>query len=131
MEQSDFMIYTDIAMQQFKDKRTNDLAYMYQMSQTQPRCLMDRSAEHSLFIDQYKTKIPFCNSCTETRGGNCMKKEDNFCPHPEYTKAYLNEFLIVPCPKANHKNHITCNDSKCCQYRHQLFRNNTKRKISL
>lgn len=124
------MVYTSISDLQFQDKKRNDLQYQYQMSKTTPRCLIDRGDELKLFKEIYKTKTPFCNSCTNNRGGNhpgCTP--DRSCPHPEYAKYYLNEFLLVPCPKPTHLNYVECDDKKCCSIRHQLFRNNTKRKM--
>jgi len=130
MEQSDFMLQTNISDLQFKDKRTNDLSFIYQMSQTQPRCLIDRGDELKFFKDQYLNKTPFCNDCTATRGGNNLKcGRDRSCPHPEYIKYYMQEYLIIPCPKPTYKNYVTCNEDKCCSRNHQLFKNWTKRKI--
>ena len=131
-ERSDYMIYTKIAELQLKDKRINDISYIYQMSRTIPRCLIDRGDELFLFKDIYKNKTPFCNNCTDTRGGNypgCEPQRN--CPKPEYTQYYMNEFLLTPCPKPTHKNYLVCdqtNCGKCCSKRHQLFGNITKRK---
>lgn len=131
-EKSDYMLYTSISDLQFKDKRTNDLAYMYQMSRTKPKCLIDRGDELDLFKEIYKNKIPFCNNCTNTRGGNYQGCEPvKECPKPEYEKYFLNEFLLTPCPKPTHMNYINCNEEKCCSIRHQLFKNQTKRKIPI
>lgn len=38
-----------------------------------------------------------------------------------------NEFLIPFCNKNTYKNHIVCDDDKCCSKSHQLFMNITKR----
>lgn len=144
LDKSDYMLHTNIAETQFKEMRQNDKAFIYQMSRTAPRCSMDRGREFSLWADNYKTKTPFCNGCTATRGGNHSKQgclPSRSCPHPEYSRQYMGEFLLVPCPKPTHKNYIVCerdenfsNNSelrdcgKCCSKRHQLFKNVTKRK---
>ena len=127
MEQSDFMIYTDIATLQFKDKRTNDLAYLYQMSRTTPRCLVDRGQEKLM---QQGDDKRMCNKFINGRGGNYPGCEPTrSCPHPEYSRYYMNEFLLVPCAKPTYKNYIRCDDVKCCSIQHQLFNNWTKRKL--
>ena len=129
---SDHMLYTNIAATQFKEMRQNDQAFIYQMSRTAPRCTMDRGAEFSLLSDNYKANAPYCTPCTANRGGNhpgCKPKRS--CPHPEYSRYYLGEFLLVPCPKPTHKNYLVCEQEdcgKCCSKRHQLFKNVTKRK---
>ena len=125
---SDFMLYTNIADLNFKDKRQNGLSFIYQMSRTAPRCFMDRGAELALWADNYKTRIPVCTPCTATRGGNHPGCQPNrSCPKPEYSPTYLKDFLLVPCPKPTYKNHIMCNEEKCFSKRHQLFNNMTKR----
>jgi hypothetical protein len=121
---SDFMLFNNISDLQFKDKKINDMSYMYQMSRTTPRCLIDRGDELNFL--KYK---PICVDAINTRGGNYTKCEpERSCPHPEYTKYYLNEFLLTPCPKPTYKNYIVCGEDKCCSKRHQLFKNITKRK---
>ena len=128
-DNSDVMMYRRIAELQFKDKRTNDLQFIYQMSRTSPRCLIDRGTELSFFKDIYKNKTPFCNGCTETRGGNYPGCEPQRpCPKPEYSRYYMNEFLLTPCPKPTYKNYLVCDETECCSKRHQLFSNITKRK---
>jgi hypothetical protein len=131
MEQSDFMLQTNISDLQFKDRRTNDLSFIYQMSQPQSRCLIDRGNELKFFKDQYLNKTPFCNDCTDNRGGNATKcAKDRSCPHPSYVRFFMrDDYLIVPCPKPTYKNYVTCNEEKCCSRNHQLFKNWTKRKI--
>jgi hypothetical protein len=129
IDKSTFMLYNTISELQFADKKRNDLAFLYQMGQTVPRCLMDRGKEHGLFLDHYRTKMPLCNECIENRGGNELGCEPvRSCPHPEYSKYYMNEFLLVPCPKPTYRNHGVCGEEKCCSKRHQLFKNWTKRK---
>lgn len=126
---SDYMLFTNISDLQFKDKRTNDLQFIYQMSRTAPRCMIDRGDELKFFKDIYANKIPFCNPCTDTRGGNypgCERQRS--CPKPEYSKYYMQDFLLVPCPKPTHKNYLVCDEDHCCSKRHQLFKNITKRK---
>ena len=127
MEYSDAMLYTNISDLQFKDKKQNDSQYMYQMSQTIPKCLMDCEKEHALQTTNYKSKMPTCIS--EDRGGNNITcATQRTCPHPEYSKYYLSEFLLVPCPKPTHQNYVVCDEAQCCSKRHQLFKNLTKRK---
>lgn len=121
MEQSDYILYHNISDLQFKDKRTNDLFFKYQMSQSLPRCFIDREKEHQFWLDNYKSKIPTCNDLN-----NCNKEPLRPCP--EYSKYFLNEFLLFPCPKPTHKNYLVCDKEKCCSQRHQLFKNITKRK---
>ena len=129
LDSSDFMLATNIYELQFKDKRQNDLSYIYQMSRTQPRCLIDRGNELAFLSDNYKNKNANCSECVLDRGGNMPTNSiDRPCPKPEYTKFYLNEFLLVPCPKPTYKNYIVCDEDKCCSKRHQLFKNITKRK---
>lgn len=134
LAKSDYMLYNQIADLQFKDKRTNDLTYMYQMSGTRKSCFMNRDIETSMMKDIYRNKLPFCNPCVATRGGNHPGCEiQRSCPKPEYSKYYLNDFLLVPCPKPTYKNYVVCGDeidgsTKCCSKRHQLFKNWTKRK---
>lgn len=129
LEKSDYMLSTNIFDMQFRDKRTNDIAFEYQMSRTAPRCLVDRGAEHGFLKDSYRNKIPACNACTATRGGNHPGCEpQRSCPHPEYSRYYMSEFLLMPCPKPTHKNYVVCGADKCCAKRYQLFKNWTKRK---
>lgn len=132
IDKSDYMLYTNIADTQFKEMRQNDKAFIYQMSQTAPRCTMDRGREFSLWADNYKTRTPFCNGCTATRGGNHPScPPDRSCPHPEYSRQYMGDFLLVPCPKPTHRNWLVCEQGdtgRCCSKRHQLFKNVTKRK---
>lgn len=122
MEKSDFIVYNHIAELQMNDKKINDSAYLYQMSKTIPKCLMDRDIESKLQKDIYKNRIAICGDYTKNRGF------DMSCPHPEYSKYYMQDFLLVPCPKPTHKNYIVCDKDKCCSKNHQLFKNWTKRK---
>ena len=125
-QQSDYMLYTNIADVQFAHKRANDLSFIYQMSRPAPRCMMNRDIESKFQIKGYRT---MCNPCTERRGGNAVAcGSDRSCPHPEYSRFYMNEFLMVPCPHPTHKNSIVCSEDSCCSKRHQLFKNITKRK---
>ena len=143
LDKSDHMLYTNISELQFKDKRTNDLQYIYQMSQSINNCRIDRGDELKLFKDIYENKVAICNSCTDTRGGNYVgcepslpcytynnayKEIQNLETRPEYSKYYLNEFLLTPCPKPTYKNYIVCGEDRCCSKRHQLFNNMTKRR---
>ena len=134
IDKSDHMLFTNISDLQIKDKRTNDLQYIYQMSQNKPRCLIDRGDELHLLKNIYNNKTPLYNNCIATRGGNSPGCEpERSCPKPEYSKYYLNEFLLVPCPKPTYKNYlvggqIADNSFKYCSKRHQLFKNITKRK---
>lgn len=120
MDKSDFMLWTNISDLQFKDKRTNDLAYLYQMTRS-PVCAIDRTLESHLLLDHYRSKTPACVT--------------NYCGHPEpidpcpgFDRYNLAEFLIVPCIKPTHKNYVICGEDKCCTKQHQLFKNLTKRR---
>lgn len=132
IERSDFLMYNKIIELQFKDKKQNDLSFIYQMSSPAPRCMIDRGDELKFFKEIYKNKIPFCNQCTADRGGNHPGCEiQRSCPKPEYSRYYMNEFLLTPCPKPTYKNYVVCDQTecgKCCSKRHQLFNNVTKRK---
>ena len=129
IDRSDFMLKTNIESLQFRHISENDKAFDYQMSRTAPRCFVDRAFESRLLNDNYKVRTPYCDGCTANRGGNHPGCEIyKSCPHPEYSKYYLGEFLMVPCPKPTYKNYIVCDTDKCCSKRHQLFKNLTKRK---
>jgi hypothetical protein len=129
LQNSDYMLYTNISDLQLKDKRQNDLSYIYQMSRTQPRCLIDRGDELKFFADNYKNKTTICNDCITNRGGNgVVCNTDKSCPKPIYDSYFIKDFLLVPCPKPTYKNYGVCNEDKCCSKRHQLFKNVTKRK---
>lgn len=132
-QKSDFMLATNISYLQFKDKRANDMAFLYQMGQNVPRCMMDRAAESALWKDTYRTKTPFCSEGTMSRGNNMGCEPDRPCPKPMYSPHLLKDWLLTPCSPPIHKNYIVfgknANGNEAyCSKQHQMFKNNTKRK---
>lgn len=122
-DQSDSMLFTNISHLQFKDRKTNDLNFIYQMSKSTNRCRMDRDAEFKMLTQNYRSKQQTC-----VKELSSYREPNRPCPHPELDQYYMQEFLLTPCFKPTYKNHLVCNEDKCCSKRHQLFKNVTKRK---
>lgn len=70
-----------------------------------------------------------------TRGGNSktpsckpvMNKVLGPAGYDNYTSESLSEYLMIPCKQNTFRNHLACDNNKCCSVRHQLFMNQTKR----
>lgn len=120
------MICNSRAYNVYKDQRTNDALFLQQMGNTQPTALRNVRQDYKLKVG---ANVYVCNEAMRTRGGNFTGCEGQFAQgYANYTKYHLNDFLLAPCQTNTWRNHIACDDDKCCEIKHQLYDNWTKRK---
>lgn len=128
MEASDAMICNSRAFNLYKDQKTNDLLYMQQMNAPQATQLKNLRHDYKLKVGT-DPKLYICSEAMRSRGGNAAGCEGQFVQgYAYYTKYHLNDFLLAPCQTNTWRNHIACDQDKCCEIKHQLFGNWTKRK---
>jgi len=139
LEKSDYMLCTNSAYLQYKDKKQNDETFVEQMSQTQQWCIRDIDIESKFFIDNSKaTKQATCTPLIYQRGGSAYNCEPDktcsdstcsstACPD-EYLKYKIKDFLLIPCKKNTYKNYQIFNDKIQCSKSHQMLNNWTRRK---
>lgn len=131
LEKSDRMICNTRAFNTFSHKKQNDL--LFYQTITNPIVsapFYDVDIENK--IKAIDPRLCVLSTSTKVRGGNAIQNEcdtkpfvqgyDNFAPY------YLDEYLLTPCMENTFRNHLVCDEDKCCSLRHQLFMNITKRK---
>jgi hypothetical protein len=77
-----------------------------------------------------KEKGAMCGDIMNTRAGNAKECRplDNMAGYDNINSVpSMNEYLMVPCRVNTFRNHLECDQNKCCSVRHQLFMNHTKR----
>lgn len=128
MEASDTMICNSRAYNIYKDQHTNNTLFLQQMNQIQPTDYKNLRQEYKLHVGT-NPRIYTCNQTMNTRGLNATGCEAGFRQgYENYTRHHLNDFMLAPCQTNTWRNHVACDDVKCCQIHHQLFDNWTKRK---
>lgn len=126
LEKSDKMMCNTKANNMYKYLKENDALFLQSMRNSQPVHIRDVGREFS----QIDPKLYICNDVINTRGGNAVFCEaDKLAPgYNNYTKYHMNEYLLVPCKENTWKNHVQCDNNKCCSVQHQMYDNLTKRK---
>lgn len=128
LEKSDAMICNNHMERQCKYNAMNNQAFMQQMSNPQATTLRDINMETKSFIGM-DTRV-YCNDLINIRGKNALVPCINKRPcmgYECYTPFHINEYLLIPCKENTYRNHLVCDDDKCCSLRHQMFMNVTKR----
>ena len=74
-----------------------------------------------------------CVLLAKTRGGNakdnnCTLDDRSYIGYDNFNSYSLQEYLLVPCKQSTYRNEHTCDITKCCSAKHQLFNNITKGK---
>lgn len=129
---SDNILCTNMKYHDFYEKKKNDLAFCWQMNGCvlPEEKVIDRetrlwrgSKGADCSLDLYKTragnsKSPYCND-----GKYDMPAQG----YDNYNNYALKDYLLIPCMQNTFRNHLSCDDKKCCSVRHQLFMNMTKR----
>jgi hypothetical protein len=127
---SDNMICNTRAHNTYKHARENDGVFLQRMNNTQATSIRDLDLEHRLRIATQDPRKYVCSDAIKTRGLNASRCGDNkpFCQGWScYTNYHLDEFLLTPCKTNTWRNHIECDEDKCCSVHHQMFMNHTKR----
>lgn len=126
-EKSDIMICNNVLERRCMNDTAQYRAFLQQLGKTQPVTLRDVDRETG-FLQGQSTRT-FCNEATNTRGGNAVPCKDSACiGYKCYTPYHMHDWLLTPCVDNTFRNHIECDDDKCCSIRHQMFMNITKRK---
>ncbi len=97
------------------------------MGKTTNVCSQNRSTE-SCLIQGMPTHMASCDEMMLTRGHNIGREPVKSCVKPVIDSYRLQNWLLVPCLETTHKNYLKCDDNKCCSIKHQMFKNQTRRK---
>jgi hypothetical protein len=129
IEKSDHIICNKKASQTFQHKKYNDKLFFQQMGNVQPTMLKNVAREHELLKASQNPRLYTCTEDIMSRGGNAEVCEGtDICQgYKCYTQYHLNEYLLIPCKTNTFRNHIECDNDKCCSVHHQMFMNLTKR----
>lgn len=132
LAKSDDILCNNMRYHDFYEKKKNDLAFCWQMQ----GCVLPQekvvdketrlwrgNKEADCSLDLYKTragnsKVP---NCGPVQPFPMAQGYDN------YNNESLKDYLLIPCMQNTFRNHLSCDDKKCCSVRHQLFMNMTKR----
>ena len=127
LEKSDKLMCNTKANSMYKYRKENDSIFLQTMRNTQPVNIRDVGREFAEMIDP---KLYICNDVINTRGGNAVycESEKLAAGYNNYTKYHMNEYLLVPCQENTWKNHVMCDNDKCCSVKHQMYDNQTKRR---
>lgn len=126
---SDSMMCSSYADLVFHHKKDNDGIFLNHMTTTVPLCVRSVCDEYYLWTDSLNSRKYECTSAIMTRGGNYTCKEKNIMTgYNAFPNKVPNDFLLVPCPSNTFRNHVDCDENKCCSVNHQLFNNWTKRR---
>lgn len=132
LEKSDAIICNKKAQNMLKYIKENDSLFLQRLNNTTPNNLRNFDREFGLFTDNMNPKKHICNKAINTRGGNAvfcdLKGEELVGGYANYTMYHLNEYLMVPCKQNTWRNHVSCDENKCCSILHQMYDNVTKRK---
>jgi len=127
-QKSDSMICNTKAHNTFQHKKQNDLIFYNAISDKIGIPMRDVDSELLLWKGRDPRECSLTSSVT-SRGGNAKTCDTNICQgYTCFQPAYLDEFLLEPCKENTFRNHIVCDETKCCSLRHQLFMNITKRR---
>ena len=128
INKSDMMLCTNNAYLQYKDRHTNDMQFLQQMSNTRPLCLKNIEKESTLFLVESSKKMK-TSSIINKRGITNCSEPRQICPNI-YSKYSMQEFLVTPSREKNtYKNYLVMDkDCKPIILQHQMLNNWTKRK---
>lgn len=135
---SDEILCTYLKYLNHKERKANEEFMLRQFSYC---TIQDRDIDkESMFW--LKQSENDCRVLThKTRGGNakseiCSTPNASGTKVPEvkagydnFTSKSLEEYLLIPCKMNTYRNYVSCDVGKCCSIRHQLFMNQTKKKI--
>ncbi len=124
-EKSDHMICNNYAALTFQHKYDNDTIFINQISKGAPRCIRPLDDESRLWISQNPR---MCDWDTLRMLQNKKENTPIKAGYDAYPDVNKNDFLMIPCKQNTFKNHIECDDNKCCSVNHQLFENITRRR---
>lgn len=131
LQASDHMICNTRAHNVYKHARENDAIFLQRMNNPQATDIRDMVLENDLFRKSMNPRLYTCNNWITKRGLNASGCEEqrNLCDGWScYTPYHLDEFLLTPCKTNTWRNHIACDDEKCCSVHHQMYMNHTKRR---
>lgn len=131
LERSDAMVCNTRANNLYKQYHENDAMYLQQMNNSQPVRLRDFQREFDLLSSSMNPRKYTCSEAIASRGANVTScdKDKSVCVGWDcYAPYYSRDFLLMPCKENTWRNHVECDDDKCCSVRHQLYMNITKRK---
>ena len=123
-QKSDEIVYTAISDLHWKFKRESDQQFINQMTQNIPRCPIDYHELNGSIIDP---KIVICDDMISKRGSMCPEPVHS-CPNKIYDPYLVQEYMLLPCPKPGYDNSLVSDHNKICSKKHQLFRNQSRRK---
>lgn len=129
LEKSDVILCNTKASNLYKHKSENDRAFLQRMGRTNPDDLRNVGLEHGLF-KSVDPRLYTCTPAIDSRGGNAVFCEKaSFCDgYKCYTQYHLNDYLVTPCPTNTWRNHVECDEDKCCSVHHQMYDNHTRRR---
>ena len=131
-QHSDNMICNTKANLTFQHKKQNDLMFYKSIGTSLLSPMRDPTTEFNLLSGKDPRSCNLSKAFT-SRGGNSLNCSDTPCKSiPQgydcMKQQNIQEYLLMPCKQNTFRNHIVCDDTKCCSKRHQLFMNITKRK---
>ena len=125
---SDAILCNNLTYHDYLHRRGNDRAFCWQMNACFLPAKKPVDVESRLWK---KEKGAMCGDIMNTRAGNakdCWPPLDNMAGYDNINSVpSMNEYLMVPCRVNTFRNHLECDQNKCCSVRHQLFMNHTKR----
>ena len=124
INQSDEMVFTSISELHAKFRIESDKQFINQMSQTVPLCSIDY---HELNGSIINPKVSVCDKMIANRGIICHEPVFT-CPNKIYNPYLVQDWLLLPCPKPGYDNSLVADQNKICSRKHQIFRNQTRRK---
>lgn len=130
LEASDNMVCNTRAHNLYKHARENDGIFLQRMNNPQPTGLRDIVLDNDLRKKSLNPRLYTCNDWITKRGMNasgCEASKPMCQGWSCYTAYNLNDFLLTPCKTNTWRNHIACDDDKCCSVHHQMYMNMTRR----
>lgn len=128
IEKSDAMICNNHMERLCKYNALNNHAFVQQMTVPQPTQLRNVDQESQAYFGM--STRTYCDDLINVRGKNALVPCINKRPcmgYECYTPFHINDYTLIPCKENTWRNHLVCDDGKCCSLRHQMFMNITKR----
>jgi hypothetical protein len=128
IEKYDIMMCNTKANMTFQHKKENDNIFFQVMGNTQPTQVRDVGREF-MIQNSRQSRQYICTPSIDTRGGNSVScaPGEMYQGYANYNNYAMADYLMTPCKTNTFKNHVSCDEDKCCSVHHQLFNNMTKR----
>lgn len=129
IDKSDTIVCHTRAQSMYNYRKYNDAIFFQRFANTQPTRSKNFATEYTLHTSE-NPNIYICNDAINSRGGNAIPCQNaRLCPGFKcFTEYHMDEYLLTPCKTNTWKNHVECDNSKCCSVHHQMYDNWTKRK---